>query len=173
MHPEGWREDAPCREIGLELFFGYDGETKGEKRARVPAAKKFCVDTCPVISECLLFALQGPEEFGVFGGLNQRERRDILAGQQKLPEWADERHEEVVRAHRIQTGSLEASGEGGESNFAASLAAKTSQRMQMIEQTMELTAKGRPVSQIAKILGTTTRSISRYRAQAREMSAAA
>lgn len=176
LSPEpGWQLDAPCREIGIEFFFGFDGETRGQKKERVPAAKRFCQNTCPVISECLLQALAEPEEFGVFGGTNQADRRAMLTGRTKLPEWADERHEEVVRLHRVEMGSLDtpAAPNGATvANFAASLAVKAARKRERIDRAMALTEAGYSVPAIAEMLETTERTITKYRAQAREMSAA-
>lgn len=64
-----WMSDALCREIGDEPFFSDDaGLTK--------RAKKIC-HRCPVIAECLDYALQDMTLVGVFGGTHERDRRSI------------------------------------------------------------------------------------------------
>ncbi len=64
-----WMNDALCREIGDEAFFSDDaGVTK--------KAKKIC-NGCPVIAECLNYALDDRDLVGVFGGTTERDRRSI------------------------------------------------------------------------------------------------
>jgi hypothetical protein len=43
---------------------------------RVQAAKLFCA-TCPVRQDCLDYAMDNVEEFGIWGGLTERERRNL------------------------------------------------------------------------------------------------
>lgn len=64
-----WQDDALCAEIGLELFFPEKGESWHMRHA-----KKVCAD-CPVRAECLQYALDNHERFGVWGGLSERQRR--------------------------------------------------------------------------------------------------
>lgn len=66
-----WTRDALCTEIGTEIFFPEPGEPTAP-------AKKIC-SQCPVISECLEWAITNNEQFGVFGGLSVRERNRIKA----------------------------------------------------------------------------------------------
>lgn len=64
-----WMSDALCREIGDEPFFSDDaGLTK--------RAKKIC-HRCPVIAECLQYALDDRDLVGVFGGTTDKDRRSI------------------------------------------------------------------------------------------------
>lgn len=63
-----WRVHAACIGQG-DLFFIERGET-----AR--PAKAICA-TCPVISECLEYALNNGIKEGIWGGLAERERRAI------------------------------------------------------------------------------------------------
>jgi WhiB family redox-sensing transcriptional regulator len=50
------------------------GESADARRARESAAKRICVD-CPVQRECLEYALRVREPFGIWGGLDETERR--------------------------------------------------------------------------------------------------
>ena len=43
---------------------------------RVQAAKQLCSE-CMVRSECLAFAMEGDEKFGIWGGLTERERKRL------------------------------------------------------------------------------------------------
>ena len=52
--------------------------------------KRYCA-TCPVITECLQWALDNKEETGIWGGTNDRERRKIRRGKTtKRRETADD-----------------------------------------------------------------------------------
>jgi WhiB family redox-sensing transcriptional regulator len=62
-----WQMDAPCAQTDPEIFFPEDKQD-------VRLAKTIC-KTCPVISQCLAFALENSETFGVWGGTTARERQ--------------------------------------------------------------------------------------------------
>lgn len=72
-----WQEKSACRGMDIEIFFLPYNARNEEKRQRVEEAKKIC-RTCPVISECLEYALDIGEEYGVYGGMSEDERRVIL-----------------------------------------------------------------------------------------------
>ncbi|MEO5901739.1 MAG: WhiB family transcriptional regulator [Ilumatobacteraceae bacterium] len=63
----GWTRQASCRALDAELFFP---ETANDE----DAAKRTC-DRCPVREACLDHAMTNGEAFGIWGGLNLRERR--------------------------------------------------------------------------------------------------
>jgi WhiB family redox-sensing transcriptional regulator len=77
----GWQRLASCRGEDSVFFFapGYF-EKRGEKLAREAVAKRICA-RCPVLRPCLEFALETKETHGVWGGLNETERRAILKRQ--------------------------------------------------------------------------------------------
>ena len=64
-----WQTLAAC--IGKPEFFFDD-----MKRTQVGKAKKLC-STCPVIDECLEYAITEKIDHGVWGGCSERERRRI------------------------------------------------------------------------------------------------
>lgn len=64
-----WQTDALCAQTDPEAFFP-------EKGGSTRDAKRIC-GTCDVRSECLEYALQNDERFGIWGGLSERERRKI------------------------------------------------------------------------------------------------
>lgn len=66
---EDWRERALCREVDTEVFFPDKGGSTRE-------AKRVCA-TCEVRTQCLDYALQRDERFGIYGGLSERERRKL------------------------------------------------------------------------------------------------
>jgi WhiB family redox-sensing transcriptional regulator len=66
-----WRDRAACRSADPELFFPVGDD--GPALAQVAAAKAVCA-RCPVVAECLSFAMVVLPE-GVAGGLTVQERR--------------------------------------------------------------------------------------------------
>jgi WhiB family transcriptional regulator, redox-sensing transcriptional regulator len=76
---EGWNLEARCREEDAALFFGPNGfEPKRERLAREGAAKAIC-RTCPAVTVCREYALSQVELYGVWGGLGEADRRELLA----------------------------------------------------------------------------------------------
>jgi WhiB family transcriptional regulator, redox-sensing transcriptional regulator len=64
-----WQERALCAQTDPESFFP-------EKGASNRDAKRVCL-LCEVRSECLDYAIQRDERFGIWGGLSERERRRL------------------------------------------------------------------------------------------------
>jgi len=77
----GWQNRAACRGEDSSYFFapGYF-ERRSEKLAREAVAKAICA-RCPVREQCLSFALLVRDPHGVWGGLNEMERRTLLREQ--------------------------------------------------------------------------------------------
>jgi WhiB family transcriptional regulator, redox-sensing transcriptional regulator len=74
----GWQFRALCRGEESSLFFAPNYfERKEQKEAREALAKAICA-RCPVRSECLEYALRIREPHGIWGGLNEYERRALL-----------------------------------------------------------------------------------------------
>ncbi len=69
-----WRQDAACRDIDPNLFFPV-GVT-GDAVEQIATAKDIC-SGCPVRLECLDFAITSNQEFGVWGGTSEDERRAL------------------------------------------------------------------------------------------------
>jgi WhiB family redox-sensing transcriptional regulator len=66
---EEWQDRAVCAQTDPEIFFPHKGGSTRE-------AKKVCRG-CEVREECLRYALDNDERFGIFGGLSERERRKL------------------------------------------------------------------------------------------------
>ncbi|BFM24195.1 MULTISPECIES: WhiB family transcriptional regulator [Microbacterium] len=64
-----WQTDALCSQTDPEAFFP-------EKGGSTRDAKRICT-SCDVKTECLEYALQNDERFGIWGGLSERERRKL------------------------------------------------------------------------------------------------
>ena len=71
-----WRLNAACRGIDTARFYHPDNE-RGSSRARREAqAKAMCVQ-CPVVRQCLKWALDTREPYGVWGGMSAQERERL------------------------------------------------------------------------------------------------
>lgn len=68
-NPLSWQADALCAQTDPEAFFP-------EKGGSTRDAKQIC-QTCDVQSQCLEYALENDERFGIWGGLSERERRKL------------------------------------------------------------------------------------------------
>lgn len=77
--PKDWTLNAKCRGMADALF----PEGKNQKRARA-----VCTG-CPVRPQCLAEALDHRIEWGVWGGLTERERRQLLRQRPDVVSWAD------------------------------------------------------------------------------------
>lgn len=64
-----WQERALCAQTDPEAFFPEKGGSTRE-------AKRVC-EACEVRQECLEYALEHDERFGIWGGLSERERRRL------------------------------------------------------------------------------------------------
>jgi WhiB family transcriptional regulator, redox-sensing transcriptional regulator len=67
-----WQDRALCAQTDPEAFFPEKGGSTRE-------AKKVC-RACEVRAECLEYALEHDERFGIWGGLSERERRRTKRG---------------------------------------------------------------------------------------------
>lgn len=79
MWDENWAQRAACLGKSDELF------VKGAEQNR---AKLMC-NTCPVRAECLAEALDNRIEWGVWGGMTERERRALLRRKPNVTAWRD------------------------------------------------------------------------------------
>nr|WSW64987.1 WhiB family transcriptional regulator [Streptomyces sp. NBC_00995] len=71
---ENWRMRAACSDEDPDLFFPI-GST-GPALVQAEDAKAVC-RSCPVRRECLRWALDNSQDAGVWGGLDETERRAL------------------------------------------------------------------------------------------------
>ncbi len=71
---EDWRELGSCRQLDTTMFFPI-GQT-GEAEIKIARAKSVC-GLCPVRQQCLEFAITTNQEYGVWGGHSEEERRVV------------------------------------------------------------------------------------------------
>lgn len=80
IKPESWTTRAVCAKQDPDLLF----VTGAAQRD----AARMC-QGCPVRLECLADALDNQVEFGVWGGLTERQRRAILRKSPDVESWMD------------------------------------------------------------------------------------
>jgi WhiB family redox-sensing transcriptional regulator len=74
-----WQDSGACRDGAATDFYPpIHTERKHERLARERRAKSICA-ACPVRTQCLQHALHVDERYGIWGGLNQDERRLLRA----------------------------------------------------------------------------------------------
>ncbi|MDQ1397524.1 MAG: WhiB family transcriptional regulator, redox-sensing transcriptional regulator [Acidimicrobiaceae bacterium] len=74
-----WQAKAACRGPQAAVFFPPSHfERKDEKEARESRAKSICT-SCPVRRACLDYAIGIREPHGIWGGLNELERKQVIA----------------------------------------------------------------------------------------------
>lgn len=64
-----WQGKARCLEVEPEIFFP-------ERGGSSKAARAVC-NECEVRAQCLNYALSNREQFGIWGGTSERERRKL------------------------------------------------------------------------------------------------
>jgi len=69
---DGWVARGACRHSDPELFFPV--AARGPALRQLAKAKQVC-GCCPVRVQCLDYALQSGQRFGVWGGASEEERR--------------------------------------------------------------------------------------------------
>jgi WhiB family redox-sensing transcriptional regulator len=84
-----WRSRGACRAQDPDELF--------VRGAAQHQAKTMCMP-CPVRAKCLAEALDHRIEFGVWGGMTERERRALLRRRSDVESWAD-LLEDAARAH--------------------------------------------------------------------------
>ena len=85
---KSWQDFANCLGVDPDLFFP-------ERGASTREAKEVCRG-CVVREDCLEYALQNGEKFGIWGGMSERERRRIR------------RQRALARAAAAQAGNVTA-----------------------------------------------------------------
>jgi WhiB family redox-sensing transcriptional regulator len=78
-----WQFRAACRGEDSTLFFAPNYfEQRGEKDAREAKAKAICT-IFPVRIDCLEYAMRVREPYGVWGGMNETERRALARDRER------------------------------------------------------------------------------------------
>jgi len=77
-----WQYGGRCMDMDSEVFFSPEAERGAKRTRREDAAKALCRQ-CPVIDRCREHALRVQEPYGVWGGLSESERAELV-GQQSI-----------------------------------------------------------------------------------------
>jgi len=75
--PPEWTKLARCVEVDPELFFPEKGEIISPR-----LAKSIC-KSCEVNVECLEYALDNKEQYGIWGGTSETDRRRMRRRRKK------------------------------------------------------------------------------------------
>jgi len=65
-----WMEDAACKGTATDVFFPLQWQS-------IKPAERIC-SRCPVIEECLGYAIANEEWYGIWGGLSENRRRGLI-----------------------------------------------------------------------------------------------
>jgi WhiB family redox-sensing transcriptional regulator len=74
-----WQMRGACRGMDSAFFFHPEGERGSARVSREARAKQVC-QGCPVLEQCRRHALAVEEPYGVWGGLSESERDEIVRG---------------------------------------------------------------------------------------------
>ncbi len=77
-----WQLHGACREMDSALFFHPENERGPARAGREAHAKQIC-RSCPVIQQCRAHSLAVREPYGVWGGMSESERNDIIRAQDR------------------------------------------------------------------------------------------
>lgn len=69
---DDWMREAVCTQTDVEAFFPEGGSSAA-------LARRVCLG-CPVRSDCLKWAMDTDERYGVLGGMTERERARLRNG---------------------------------------------------------------------------------------------
>jgi WhiB family redox-sensing transcriptional regulator len=91
-----WQMRGACRGMDSALFFHPEGERGPARAGREARAKQIC-SSCPVLVRCRAHALAVHEPYGVWGGLSESERVEIVRARDRTPRVQDELGEALRR----------------------------------------------------------------------------
>jgi WhiB family redox-sensing transcriptional regulator len=86
-----WGQYGACRKAEPDALF--------VRGAAQQIAKQVCVG-CPVIAACLADSLDNRTEFGVWGGMTERQRRALLKSRPDVVSWRELFEADRVREQR-------------------------------------------------------------------------
>lgn len=67
--PPPWIDQALCAQVDPEIFYP-------EKGMSFYAARRVCA-SCPVVAQCLEYAIENREEYGLWGGTTPKQRATL------------------------------------------------------------------------------------------------
>jgi WhiB family transcriptional regulator, redox-sensing transcriptional regulator len=94
-----WRALSACRDADPELFFPLS--PSGPGLTQIAKAKVVC-GRCQVREQCLRFALNSGQEFGIWGGTSEDERRRLARAGHRPLQWQVLTGASQTAADRVQ-----------------------------------------------------------------------
>lgn len=79
-----WRNDAACRNEDPEMFFPMAPSDSTMSATSAASAAKSVCQRCPVVHDCLTWALDSGQRLGVWGGMSELERRTLMRQRREL-----------------------------------------------------------------------------------------
>lgn len=70
---DSWYDKAACKKSGTDIFYADFNESGSSGKKKTSEAKKIC-KRCSVAAECLSYAFNSDERYGVWGTFSTRER---------------------------------------------------------------------------------------------------
>lgn len=140
-----WRSDAACRGTNPERFFPTSSGT-GPRRIEEEARAKQVCRRCPVTEQCLAWALESGQDYGVWGGQSAAERRAL------------KRRNEPAAENRAPKPDPELA--------AFSRSATTAEKRQHARRAIEV--QRQPRTAVAAAFGVSTRTVDRWLAHERD-----
>lgn len=98
-HIPNWQALGACKAEDPELFFPL-GESTGA-RIQTDDAKAVC-RRCPVMERCLQWALETRQDFGVWGGLSEQDRRRIHRRKKPVYRGGEQTAVDYILEHRLE-----------------------------------------------------------------------
>lgn len=74
---DDWKSEAACKDADLNIFFPDNSDKTAIKTGEV-YAKNYC-RKCTVAAECLMYAIDNEEIYGVWGSFAPKERTTIIS----------------------------------------------------------------------------------------------
>lgn len=71
-----WKLEGVCNQVDPELFFPSRDDEGYMAEYNPVVAKRIC-SVCPVINECLEYALENNEQWGIWGGKSYVQRKEM------------------------------------------------------------------------------------------------
>jgi WhiB family transcriptional regulator, redox-sensing transcriptional regulator len=100
-----WRSAAACRFADPDLFFPMS--SSGKSLEQIAQAKAICAH-CPVQRSCRAFALRTREQHGIWGGMTEHERYQLMRQDERGtdPGFGDSHPHRLQNDHQPAPGSL-------------------------------------------------------------------